>query len=533
MSMLNEARRGELVDTRDRSFKGKMKSLFPWKGDDLGEIMRKLIYLCAVCVLVYSLVDAYNFQFGTSDMHDDKDSLTNLYNQGATTPDKPVDNNPSVVVPDNNNDNANGNQQGDVDAPAADVPDSPYPAGMLKNFEALYDMNSDIIGWVSIKDFGDENGNYIDYPVMQSEDNDYYLSHDFFRNEKSYGAIYADARSKITATRNPDVTILYGHNMASGGFFTKLHEYKNKASFVKDNNIVTYSTLWEENEYVIFACFLTGVREDQDDIPIFKYHNILQFKNNLAQFDYWYKNILYRNYYLTDIECTMDDEYLLLSTCSSDLYDARLVVVARKVREGEDPSKYTYVSNANVRMPAVFYETYTNAARPKNDTGPKYEYYDPENPDAFYVPKADITDEEIRALVAAQFECSDLIKVSNASVEKDMTQTDETGNYFKVTDQRFDEWNEWQSYVISIFDNDVAGQIVNSGVFIPVDGQTYCKIIDNPKNTSDDFEYTVSLNTENKVVVTVKRDITSEGEDTYSILNLVLKKTDAGWRIGE
>ena len=58
MSMLNEARRGELVDTRDRSFKGKMKSLFPWKGDDLGEIMRKLIYLCAVCVLVYSLVDA-------------------------------------------------------------------------------------------------------------------------------------------------------------------------------------------------------------------------------------------------------------------------------------------------------------------------------------------------------------------------------------------------------------------------------------------------------------------------------------------
>ncbi len=530
MSMLNEARRGELVDTRDRSFKGKMKSLFPWKGDDFGEIVRKLIYICAVCVLVYSLVDAYNFQFGTSDMHDDKDSLTNLYNQGAAAPDNPVDDNPAVVPDDTENDN----QQGDVDVPVEDVPESPYPAGMLSNFEALYDMNSDIIGWVSIKGFGDENGNYIDYPVMQTKDNEYYLSHDFFKNEKSYGAIYADGRYTIKANKNPDVTILYGHNMASGGFFTKLHEYKNKASFVKDNNIVTYSTLWEENEYVIFACFLTGVREDQDDIPIFKYHNILNFKDNLAQFDYWYKNILYRNYYLTDIECTMDDEYLLLSTCSSDLYDARLVVVARKLREGEDPSNYTYVSNANVRMPAVFYETYTKSERPKNDTGPDYEYYDPENPDAVYVPKADITDEEITAILNAHFERYNLIYVSNESVEKDMTQTDSSGTFFKVTDERFDEWSEWQSYIASTYSLNMIGKMVNGGVYIPIEGQTYCKIVDAPVTLAEDYSYTVTLNTENRIAVTVDRLMTNaEGEEIKSITNIVIDKTSAGWRIGE
>ncbi len=535
MSMLNEAKRGSLIDDRDRSFLGKMKSTFPWKGDPFGEVIRKLIYLCAICVLVYSLVDAYNYQFGTGDMHDSKDSLTNLYNQGNTTPNNPSNNqdNPAIVPDDSHQ----GNDNPDINTTPEEDDNSPYPKGMLENFKQLYDINPDVKGWLVIDGFGDENGNYIEYPVVQGTDNDYYLNHDFFKNEKSYGALFADYRGKITADKNPDVTIVYGHNMRSGGFFTKLHEYKKKASFIKQNNVVSYSTLWEENEYVIFGVFLTGVREDQDDIPIFKYQNILNFRDDLAKFDYWYKNILYRNYYITDIECTIEDEYLLMSTCSNDLYDARLVVVARKLREGEDPSKYTYISNANVRLPAVFYEAYTTTPRPSVDNGPDYEYYDPENPDAVYpyVPKADISDEEVTRLLDSYIQIRDTLEYEPASIGAvDISISDESGHYIKVTEESLDTWDEWETYLQTIFNkqSEAYTHFIDHPGIINIDGYTYADTNAVASDLSTEYTYQEVYNTPERLVVTLTREYTSEGaEGTYHTSTLVIDKTDAGWRI--
>lgn len=382
MSMLNEARRGTLTDDRDRSFKGRVKELLPWKGDDKKEIIRKMVYIVAVACLVYSLYDAVIFEFGSTQMHEDTDFLTNLYQQGGTLPNE-----------DANNDNTPSDNQGVVNQPSDDKinedPDdatenndqqasveSPYPQGMLSKFEALYDINSDIIGWLNIPGLSDDNGNdYINYPVVQTSDNDYYLSHDFFKTEKDYGALFADYHVKITADSGPDNTIIYGHNMGAGTFFSHLHDYKKRASFVKEHNIITYSTLWEENDYIIVGCFLTGVKDEQDNLPMFRYHQCFNFED-MSDFDYWYKNMQYRNYYITDIECTIDDEYITLSTCSTEFYDSRFVVIARKLREGEDPTQYTYISNPNAHKPAIFYEAY--GMEVPVDNGPDYEYYVPE-----------------------------------------------------------------------------------------------------------------------------------------------------------
>lgn len=375
MSMLNEARKGELCDNRDRSFKGRVKELIPQKGDPISEIVRKLIYICAVCVLIYSLVDAYHYKFGTSDLHEDKDLLSGLYNSSDDNTQLQPDDNTQVTVDTPNDDSTQNDNQFVVNGETYEKTESQFPAGMLSNFEKLYTLNSDVIGWLSIDGLSDSNGaNYIDYPVMQTTDNSYYLEHDFFKAEKNYGALFADYRGKITADSSPDNTIIYGHNMGAGTFFSHLHDYKKRASFVKEHNLITYSTLWEENDYVIIGCFLTGIKDDQDNIPIFKYHNYINFKT-IEDFDYWYKNILYRNYYITDIECTMDDQYITLSTCSTEIYDSRFVVVARKLRDGEDASKYTYISNPNARKPAAFYEAYGMEV-PK-DNGPEYEYYIP------------------------------------------------------------------------------------------------------------------------------------------------------------
>ncbi len=379
MSMLNEARRGTLTDDRDRSFMGRLKELLPWKGDDTKEIMRKLVYIVAVVCLVYSLYDAVIFEFGSSEMHEDTDFLKDLYEQGGNLPNENLgnDNNPSdnqgeVAPPSDNLEDPDAPNENDDQQ---DAETSPYPSGMLPNFQGLYDINPDIIGWLNIPGLADDDGNdYINYPVVQTSDNDYYLDHDFFRTEKDYGALFADYHVKIEKNSGPQNTIIYGHNMGAGTFFSHLHDYKKRASFVKEHNIITYSTLWDESDYIIVGCFLTGVKAEQDNQPMFKYHYCFNF-NNAADFDYWYKNLLYRNYYITDIECSMADEYITLSTCSTEFYDSRFVVIARKLRNGEDPTKYTYIANPNAHKPAIFYEAY--GMEVPVDNGPDYKYYVP------------------------------------------------------------------------------------------------------------------------------------------------------------
>ncbi len=378
MSMLNEVRPAETVK-RDRSFKGRLKELLPWKGDDVKEIIRKLVYITAVAVLIYSFYGVLEYKFGSNDMHESNDYLSNLYNKG----DDEQDDNPVQPVatdtPDNT-DNPDVSASVSSDDTAQTQPDLPinpedlkYPAGIISKFKPLYDINPEVIGWLTIDGITDaKGGNYIDYPVLQCGDNDYYLSHDFYGREKNYGALFADYHVKITRESGPKNTIIYGHNMGAGTFFSHLHDYKKRVSFVSEHRLVTYSTLWEKNDYIIVGCFLTGIREDQDNIPIFRYHIAFDFEDN-TDFIEWYANVMYRSYYTSDIPCSIDDEYLTLSTCSNEIYDSRFVVIARKLRDGEDASQYNYYSNPDARKPAAFYEAY--GMKVPNDKGPDYDYY--------------------------------------------------------------------------------------------------------------------------------------------------------------
>lgn len=373
MSMLNEVRPAE-VEKRDRSLKGRLKELLPWKGDDVKEIIRKLVYITAMCVLIYSFYEVYVYQFGSSDMHESNDYLSNLYNQGDDQPDSTTLD-PAVTAQPVNTDTpvvSGSENTGDDAQTQPDVPVNPEDL-ILPRIKPIYESNHDTIGWLTIDGLTDSKGaNRIDHPVMQCNDNDYYLSHDFFGREKNYGALFADCHVKITHDSGPQNTIIYGHNMASGSFFAPLHEYKKRVSFVSEHRLVTFSTLWEENKYIIIGCFLTGIKEDQDNIPIFRYHVAFDFEDN-TDFIEWYANVMYRSYYTSDIPCSINDEYLTLSTCSTEIYDSRFVVVARKLRDGEDASQYTYYSNPDARKPAAFYKAY--GMKVPDDKGPDYDYY--------------------------------------------------------------------------------------------------------------------------------------------------------------
>ena len=106
----------------------------------------------------------------------------------------------------------------------------------------MYEENSDLTGWLSIE------GMKINYPVMQCEDDEYYLHHDFYGNEDKYGCLYV----RETADVNTPGTnfVIYGHNMRDGSMFGDLDFYKEE-DFFKEHSVISFDTLYEERTYEI------------------------------------------------------------------------------------------------------------------------------------------------------------------------------------------------------------------------------------------------------------------------------------------
>ena len=231
------------------------------------------------------------------------------------------------------------------------LPPEPEP---LEKYLEYYEQNNDFVGWIQIPSLKRSNGElYIDYPVVQADDNQEYIDKSFDGEYSRAGTIYADYKVPITATSHADNITLYGHSMADRTFFRMVLDYKSGVDYVKEHYLINFDTRWEENQYVVVACFLIGIYEWQDDEPLFEYFKCRNFETE-EEYNYFYENIMYRSYYLSDIECEYGDEFLTLSTCAYDFEDTRFVVVARKVRENEDISGYqdSYVKNPDRHKPS-------------------------------------------------------------------------------------------------------------------------------------------------------------------------------------
>lgn len=91
------------------------------------------------------------------------------------------------------------------------------------NFEELAKINPDIVGWIRVP------GTNIDYPIVQTDNNDTYLHTDFEGNESIAGAVYLDfeSDSDLMGYNN----ILYGHNMKNGSMFKDVVRFKDQSYF--------------------------------------------------------------------------------------------------------------------------------------------------------------------------------------------------------------------------------------------------------------------------------------------------------------
>ncbi len=316
------------------------QSLFPCKTDSVGEIVRKIVFLAAIAVLIATTFCIIYFYFIRSDnINKEMEEVKNMRGES----------NGSVIsIPMHITNDEGHTEQRNVE--------------ILEEYAELYEKNSDMVGWIEMYP-------WIGYPVVQAKDNDFYLKHNFYQQPTANGTIFADYEVPITADSTPANTIIYGHNLITRNMFEPLSYFRTQGfDFMKENYRLNFDTIYEKNEYLIYAVFLTNTTEEYGEV--FNYQNCVSFGSK-SEFDTFVAECLDRSFYYTGIDLRYGDELLTLSTCDFSMFsDMRLVVAARKVRDDEssilDPE--TFIDNrgndenGNVKrkMFDAYYTSYGN-----------------------------------------------------------------------------------------------------------------------------------------------------------------------------
>ena len=191
---------------------------------------------------------------------------------------------------------------------------------VLPEYQGLVEANPDTVGWLAISD------TEINYPVVQRGNNEYYLTHSFYGEEDSNGALFVDYRSDIVNQHTN--TIIYGHNMRSGMMFGGLKNYLDK-TFYENHKTITFNTIYEHRTYEVIAVGLSEV-EYQDE-NTYRYYNFIQ-AGNKAEWQAFIDHVNSLSVYDFDTASLKEtDKFLTLSTCNDYTEDGRLFVLAKRV----------------------------------------------------------------------------------------------------------------------------------------------------------------------------------------------------------
>ena len=190
---------------------------------------------------------------------------------------------------------------------------------VLEKYKKLFSQNKSLIGWIKIDDTN------IDYPVMQTVNNEYYLDHNYNQQYDKNGSIFLDKDCDIT---NPGTNmIIYGHHMKSGKMFGNLKLYSNK-SYYDEHPIIQFDTIYEEGRYQIMYVFRSRIY-NEDEI-VFKYYQFFDVATP-EEFDSNMSEMAKISLYDTGVTAKYGDKLITLSTCDNSEQDGRFVVVAKKI----------------------------------------------------------------------------------------------------------------------------------------------------------------------------------------------------------
>ena len=182
------------------------------------------------------------------------------------------------------------------------------------NFEELKNKNSDTVAWLKV-----ENTN-IEFPVVKANDNSYYLTHNFNKEDNSAGWIFADYKNKFNG-KDKNI-VIYGHNMRDNSMFGTLKNVIKEEWYNNENN--KYIILATENEYSIYEVFSVYQIEKED------YYIKTDF-NSDKEFEEFLQKVKERSIKDFNIDISKENSILTLSTCANN---NKYRVVLHAVKKG-------------------------------------------------------------------------------------------------------------------------------------------------------------------------------------------------------
>lgn len=190
---------------------------------------------------------------------------------------------------------------------------------MISEYTELYERNPEMVGIISIPDTN------ISYPILYSfDDPNFYLKHDFDKNESSHGSIFLGKDTIIDSS----AVLIYGHYMKDGTMFADLHKFLNE-EFFNVHQYLEINSLYELKNYQVIAVFKDYIHTKSDES--FKFYNYYGEPEE-EQFEEFKEFLESHSIYTRDLEfLTYEDKVAQLVTCSYHVDNGRLVVVCKEV----------------------------------------------------------------------------------------------------------------------------------------------------------------------------------------------------------
>lgn len=184
----------------------------------------------------------------------------------------------------------------------------------IYDFEELQETNEDIYAWIIVP------GTQVDYPILQSGTDNYYLDHNLDHSTGYPGCIYSNScNARDFSDKN---TVLYGHNMKNGSMFGCLHEFED-ADFFDENRWIYVYTPKERLSYEIYAAVKFS------DVYIPAYYGV---SDGVGE-DAFLSDIVTASedsdvsHIADEMELTGEENIIVLSTCVNGEESRRYLVV--------------------------------------------------------------------------------------------------------------------------------------------------------------------------------------------------------------
>ncbi len=178
------------------------------------------------------------------------------------------------------------------------------------DFDALKQINDDVIGWLRL------DGTVIDYPVVQGDDNEYYLHHLYTGEWNGLGSLFLDYRNRELF--QDQISVIYGHSMRNGSMLFILERYKRQSFYDEHKQLV----LETPGQTYILEPIAGKVMDAR--IPF------LQFNfDSLEEYEEYVDEYIRTSTFKSDASFDKDDRIVMLIKCTTDYEDARYVLLCK------------------------------------------------------------------------------------------------------------------------------------------------------------------------------------------------------------